>query len=141
MASWVTPFCEEGIRVLGCHLEEEEVPGGTHPSRPHTPRGRLPSALDFALGFNLSLGPLLMRLHFARPVDTGAVAGRPDPGWVTTFSIGIAGLNGFFDRKGEGDVRPAPWLPAGGVYWPDEPAWAVRELTDPLVNCARRLTW
>jgi hypothetical protein len=69
--------------------------------------------LDFALGFNLSLGPLLMRLHFARPLDIGAAAGKPDPGWVTNFSIGIAGLNGFFDRKGEGDVRPAPRLPAG----------------------------
>ncbi|WP_224369900.1 tolB protein precursor protein [Hyalangium versicolor] len=69
--------------------------------------------LDFALGFNLSLGPLLMRLHFARPVDIGAEAGKPDPGWVTNFSIGIAGLNGFFDRKGEGDARPPPGLPAG----------------------------
>jgi len=69
--------------------------------------------LDFALGFNLSLGPLLMRLHFARPVDIGAEAGKPDPGWVTNFSIGIAGLNGFFDRKGEGDVRPSPGLPPG----------------------------
>lgn len=69
--------------------------------------------LDFALGFNLSLGPLLMRLHFARPVDIGAAAGKPDDGWVTNFSIGIAGLNGFFDRKGEGDVRPSPGLPPG----------------------------
>ncbi|WP_224247743.1 M61 family metallopeptidase [Hyalangium gracile] len=69
--------------------------------------------LDFALGFNLSLGPLLMRLHFARPVDIGAEAGKPDPGWVTNFSIGIAGLNGFFDRRGEGDVRPPPNLPPG----------------------------
>jgi hypothetical protein len=69
--------------------------------------------LDFALGFNLSLGPLLMRLHFARPVDIGAAAGKPDQGWVTNFSIGIAGLNGFFDRKGEGDVRPSPGLPPG----------------------------
>jgi hypothetical protein len=62
--------------------------------------------LDFVVGFNVSLGPLLMRLHFARPVDIGAAAGKPDPGWVTNFSIGIAGLNGFFDRKGEGNVRP-----------------------------------
>jgi len=69
--------------------------------------------LDFVAGFNLSLGPLLMRLHFARPVDIGAAAGKPDPGWVTNFSIGIAGLNGFFDRKGEGDVRPSPELPPG----------------------------
>ncbi len=69
--------------------------------------------LDFVTGFNIGLGPLLMRLHFARPIDIGAAAGKPDDGWVTNFSIGIAGLNGFFDRKGEGDVRPPPNIPAG----------------------------
>ncbi len=69
--------------------------------------------LDFVLGLNLSLGPLLMRLHFARPVDIGAEFGKPDPGWVTNFSIGIAGLNGFFDRRGEGDVRPPSMVPNG----------------------------
>ncbi|HYI02378.1 tolB protein precursor protein [Hyalangium sp.] len=67
--------------------------------------------LDFALGFNLSLGPLLMRLHFARPIDIGAAAGKPDDGWVTNFSIGIAGLNGFFDQRS--DRRPPPSIPAG----------------------------
>jgi hypothetical protein len=69
--------------------------------------------LDFAMGFNIGLGPLLMRLHFARPVDIGAAAGKPDPGWVTNFSIGIAGLNGFFDRKGESEARPPPNIPGG----------------------------
>jgi M61 glycyl aminopeptidase/Omp85 superfamily domain len=69
--------------------------------------------LDLALGFNLALGPLLMRLHFARPLNIGALAGKPDPDWVTNFSIGIAGLNGFFDRKDEGKSKPPPGLPAG----------------------------
>jgi hypothetical protein len=78
--------------------------------------------LDLVAGFNIGLGPLLMRLHFARPIDIGARPedfdapnGKPDPGWVTNFSIGIAGLNGFLDRKGEGDVRPPPSIP-GGAY-------------------------
>jgi hypothetical protein len=65
--------------------------------------------LDWVLGFNIALGPLLMRLHFARPVDIGA--GKPDPGWVTNFSIGLAGLPGFFDQRG--DVRPPSFTPPG----------------------------
>jgi hypothetical protein len=69
--------------------------------------------LDVVSGFNVSLGPLLMRLHFARPLNIGAAAGKPDPNWVTNFSIGIAGLNGFFDRKGEGEARPPPGFPQG----------------------------
>ncbi|WP_163779365.1 PD40 domain-containing protein [Myxococcus vastator] len=61
------------------------------------------------VGFNLALGPLLLRLHFARPFDVGAAAGQPDPGWVTNFSLGIAGLNGFFDQANTGkSVGPAP---------------------------------
>lgn len=80
--------------------------------------------LDAAIGLNLSLGPLLMRLHFARPLDIGAAAGKPDAGWVTNFSLGIAGLNGFFDQgntgaKNNGAVKPmSPALmPAmGGGY-------------------------
>jgi hypothetical protein len=67
--------------------------------------------LDWVLGFNISLGPLLMRLHFARPVDIGAEAGKPDQGWVTNFSIGLAGLPGFFDQRG--DVRPPSFTPPG----------------------------
>jgi hypothetical protein len=65
--------------------------------------------LDWVLGVNIALGPLLMRLHFARPVDIGA--GKPDPGWVTNFSIGLAGLPGFFDQRG--DVRPPSFTPPG----------------------------
>jgi hypothetical protein len=65
-----------------------------------------------------------MRLHFARPLDIGAAAGKPDAGWVTNFSLGIAGLNGFFDQantgaKNNGAVKPmSPALiPAmGGGY-------------------------
>ena len=52
--------------------------------------------LDFVLGVNFGFGPLVFRLHFAKPVDTGAkpvVAGQslglPNNGnWVTNFSLG-----------------------------------------------------
>jgi len=50
--------------------------------------------LDFVLGFNLGLGPLVFRLHFAKPIDTGhgpgVAFGTPngDGGWVTNFSLG-----------------------------------------------------
>jgi hypothetical protein len=74
--------------------------------------------LNYALGFNVALGPLLMRLHFAHPVDIGARAGLPDDGWVTNFSIGIAGLPGFFDQRGEADVRPPHPLSGGRVGGP-----------------------
>lgn len=49
--------------------------------------------LDFALGVNFILGPLLFQLHFAKPIDTNAqpiVAGEPvasPEDWVTNFSI------------------------------------------------------
>nr|WP_225937222.1 tolB protein precursor protein [Myxococcus sp. RHSTA-1-4] len=80
--------------------------------------------LDAAFGVNVALGPLLMRLHFARPIDIGAEAGKPDPGWVTNFSLGIAGLNGFFDQANTGKksgAAPTPQSPAlmpalGGGY-------------------------
>jgi hypothetical protein len=71
--------------------------------------------LNAAVGFNLALGPLLMRLHFARPIDINAAAGKPDPGWVTNFSLGIAGLNGFFDEANtgkKGGGTPTPQSPA-----------------------------
>jgi len=84
--------------------------------------------LDYVLGVNFSLGPLQFRLHFAKPVGIGALPrdtlttnGMPsggsfcnpllaesaggcpaepkgDSAWVTNFSIGVAGLPGFFDR-------------------------------------------
>ncbi|WP_342380827.1 tolB protein precursor protein [Myxococcus stipitatus] len=80
--------------------------------------------LDAAVGVNVALGPLLMRLHFARPLDIGAKAGKPDSGWVTNFSLGIAGLNGFFDQANTGAANnsaPQPASPAlvpavGGGY-------------------------
>lgn len=90
--------------------------------------------LDYVLGVNFSLGPLQFRLHFAKPVNVGALPrdtfttnGMPSGGafcnprlavddpngcpdtptkvdstWVTNFSIGVAGLPGFFDK-----ARPA----------------------------------
>jgi outer membrane protein assembly factor BamA len=72
--------------------------------------------LDFAIGGNILLGPLLLRLHFARPIGIGAAAGKPDDGWVTNFSIGIAGLNAFFDQRGERPVGYQPSLPTGFGY-------------------------
>jgi hypothetical protein len=43
--------------------------------------------LDFATGFNFGLGPLLFRLHFAKPFDIGAPV--PNEGrWNTNFSLG-----------------------------------------------------
>jgi hypothetical protein len=48
--------------------------------------------LDAALGTNFVLGPLVLRLHFARAIDIGAplpVTSRP---WVTNFSISWLGL-------------------------------------------------
>ncbi len=46
--------------------------------------------LNLATGFNFGFGPLVFRLHFARPFDIGAPAGLPtEPGdWVTNFSLG-----------------------------------------------------
>lgn len=73
--------------------------------------------LDFAVGANFLLGPLLLRLHFARPIDVGSPYGKPDPGWVTNFSVGIAGLNGFFDKKNDApSQRPA--MPETGYVMP-----------------------
>ncbi len=52
------------------------------------------------VGFNFGLGPLILRLHFARPIDTGAPAGLPAANgeWVTNFSIRILGFEGLFSR-------------------------------------------
>jgi hypothetical protein len=56
--------------------------------------------LSPVVGFNFGLGPLILRLHFARPIDTGALAGLPAPRgeWVTNFSIRILGFEGLFSR-------------------------------------------
>lgn len=42
---------------------------------------------DFVLGFNFGLGPLVFRLHFAKPIDTGVELAN-DGSWVTNFSLG-----------------------------------------------------
>lgn len=55
--------------------------------------------LDFVLGFNFGLGPLVLRLHFAKAISIGSENGLPGqvrlndgtidkPGWVTNFSLG-----------------------------------------------------
>ncbi len=72
--------------------------------------------LDFALGVNVMLGPMMLRLHFARPLGVGSPFGKPDPDWVTNFSLGFAGMPGFFDTKGETQPRRVT-APAGfGAY-------------------------
>jgi hypothetical protein len=71
--------------------------------------------LDAAVGINVGLGPILLRLHFAYPFDVKAPAGRPADKWVTQFSIGLAGLEGYMFKQ-HGDTsgsqrRPAPGGP------------------------------
>ncbi|MCK6545966.1 tolB protein precursor protein [Myxococcota bacterium] len=45
--------------------------------------------LDFAWGFNFGLGPIVLRLHFARAIDIGApLPVRSGSKWVTNFSLG-----------------------------------------------------
>lgn len=95
--------------------------------------------LDYVLGVNFALGPLLFRLHFAKPVGIGAQpehtftttgmpsGGRPclptapidaggcpaeplgDSEWVTNFSIGLVGFPGFF-RPADTRSRPGTFL-------------------------------
>lgn len=56
--------------------------------------------LDAVLGVNFGLGPLIFRLHFARPIDTGnTLAGVRYNEWVTNFSLGVVGLPGFSMKK------------------------------------------
>ncbi|MBA2663839.1 MAG: PD40 domain-containing protein [Bradymonadaceae bacterium] len=44
-------------------------------------------ALGLVTGFNFGLGPLVFRLHFAKPLDIGTVV--PNEGnWITNFSLG-----------------------------------------------------
>ncbi|HHO54059.1 MAG TPA: tolB protein precursor protein [Deltaproteobacteria bacterium] len=43
--------------------------------------------LDGALGSNFILGPLVLRLHFARAIDIGAPLPQSNSPWVTNFSI------------------------------------------------------
>ncbi|MCC7384525.1 MAG: BamA/TamA family outer membrane protein [Deltaproteobacteria bacterium] len=44
--------------------------------------------MDFVLGFNLGLGPLVFRLHFAKPINVGVPYPNGDGSWVTNFSLG-----------------------------------------------------
>ncbi len=74
--------------------------------------------VNAVVGFNLALGPLLLRLHFAKPFDINAAAGKPDPGWVTNFSLGIAGLNGFFDQANTGAESAPGARPASPALMP-----------------------
>ena len=60
---------------------------------------------DVAVGTNFMLGPIMLRLAFAKPIDIGAPAGVPSVNgdWVTNFSIGYLGF-GVFGFGG----RPPP---------------------------------
>jgi hypothetical protein len=75
--------------------------------------------LDAAVGINVGLGPILLRLHFAYPFDIKAPAGRPDTKWVTQFSIGLAGFEGYmFKQHGDGaraKKAPAPPVSLDGM--------------------------
>ncbi|HLT28427.1 MAG TPA: tolB protein precursor protein [Myxococcaceae bacterium] len=55
--------------------------------------------LNAVAGVNLGLGPLVLRLHFALPVEIGARAGTPAAGWVTNFTVGLLGMPGFFRQQ------------------------------------------
>ncbi|MFO0725092.1 MAG: BamA/TamA family outer membrane protein [Myxococcota bacterium] len=44
--------------------------------------------MDFVLGFNFGLGPLVFRLHFAKPIYLGVPYPNEDGSWVTNFSLG-----------------------------------------------------
>ena len=70
--------------------------------------------LDAAVGINVGLGPILLRLHFAYPFDIKAPAGRPADKWVTQFSIGLAGLEGYMFKK-HGATAPKRDAPAAPV--------------------------
>ncbi len=64
--------------------------------------------LDLVVGFNFGLGPLLFRLHFAKPMDIGAPVGTPYGGdWVTNFSIGLAGFGGLYGDHRNGALGPS----------------------------------
>lgn len=73
---------------------------------------------DVVLGVNFALGPLIFRLHFARPIDIGGDLG-PEDGvayntWVTNFSLGVLGLPGFGMKKpmsGSMESRRSPFSP------------------------------
>jgi hypothetical protein len=41
-----------------------------------------------ALGGNLALGPLVLRIHVARALDVGAPLPPNDPPWRTNVSLG-----------------------------------------------------
>lgn len=59
--------------------------------------------LNAVAGFNFGLGPLVLRLHFARPFDIGAPVGTPAAGWVTNFTVGMIGMPGFFRQVGQAE--------------------------------------
>ena len=43
--------------------------------------------LDLALGVNFGIGPLVLRLHYAKPFDIGAIATPNRGDWVTNLSL------------------------------------------------------
>ncbi len=46
----------------------------------------------FVLGTNLLLGPFVLRLHFAKPLDIGGILPQQGTGWQTNFSMRYAFL-------------------------------------------------
>lgn len=73
--------------------------------------------LDYVFGVNFGLGPLIIRLHFAKPVDVGLrdASGNPvypngNGDWVTNFSIGLAGFPGFSADRHTGSGPNTPLM-------------------------------
>jgi hypothetical protein len=59
------------------------------------------------IGVNFGLGPLIIRLHFARPLDIGAPLPVGAGEWVPNFSIRILGFEGLLGGRGLGAARHA----------------------------------
>ncbi len=45
-------------------------------------------AFSLVTGFNFGLGPIVFRLHFAKPLDIGAIKLPANGNWITNFSLG-----------------------------------------------------
>ncbi len=45
-------------------------------------------AFSLVTGFNFGLGPIVFRLHFAKPLDIGAIKLPAQGDWITNFSLG-----------------------------------------------------
>jgi outer membrane protein assembly factor BamA len=66
------------------------------------------------VGLNFGLGPLVIRLHFARPLDIGAPLPNANSAeWVTNFSIRILGFEGLLGSQSSKRNAHAGFTAAG----------------------------